>query len=195
MSAFNGSHPDDRRTNFDLQGGRLNSYAGRVTLAPSPRVTASAWLAYLAPETGDHAHAGLHKFGMAVLHTRERPAGSWSSALIYGANLTSGSSRPLQTALLESSLDLTRSHTVFARLEYARRTADELALTGSVSSELDVGAASLGYAWRLSATRAADLAAGTRLTVTFLAAELEPFYGTQHPVGFLVYLRLTPPTP
>jgi hypothetical protein len=195
-SAFNGSHPDDARTNFDLQGGHLNSYAGRVTVAPSDRIVASAWLAYVAPETGDHAHAGLHKFGFAFLHTRARPAaGLWSSALIYGANLPSGSTRPLNTVLLESSLDLTRSHAVFTRFEYARRTAEELALTGSVPAELDIGAASVGYAWRVHADRAATFAAGARLTVTFLPAALEPFYGSRQPVALLAYIRLTPPTP
>ena len=54
-SLFNGSHPDDRHANFDLQGGRLNAVAARVTIAPSRFVVASAWGGYIPAESGAHA--------------------------------------------------------------------------------------------------------------------------------------------
>src|SRR4051812_33263651 len=46
-SAFNGREPDDYRFNLDYQGAHLDSYAARLTVAPSSRVTASAWGGYV----------------------------------------------------------------------------------------------------------------------------------------------------
>lgn len=188
-SAFNGSHPDDRHANFDLQGGRLNSYAGRVTVAPSARIVAAAWVGHIAAETGSHAHEPLYKFGASLLHSGS--TGTWSTALVYGANLERGTTRPLSSVLLESTLQLAPRHTVFGRVEYARRTADELALTGSVPSELAIGAFSAGYAWR-AVRGAATLALGARITVSAVPRVLEPFYGSRTPLGLLADLRLAP---
>jgi hypothetical protein len=192
-SLFNGSHPDDRHANFDLQGGRLNAYAGRITVAASGNVVASAWIGYI-PEDTAHAHGAQHKFGASVAHSRRRATGaSWSSALIYGANRPAETRRTLGSVLLESSLDVSTRHTLFGRIEYARRTDEELALTGSVPEELDVGAVSLGYAFRSALSNAAAAAAGVRLTVAVAPAALAPFYGSRTPLSVLAYLRLGPP--
>lgn len=190
-SVFNSAHPDDRRTNLDFQGGRLESYAGRVTVAPSRSVTAAAWLAYAA-ESPDHDHGAHHVFGGSLLLTRARPAGTWSSALIYGAKKELGE-RALATVLLESSLDVSRTHAVFTRLEYAQRSDEEIGLTGSVPPVLDVMGVSLGYALRLRG-RALAGALGARVTAHVMPAALEPFYG-RSPLGLLVFLRATPPAP
>ena len=195
-SVFNGSHPDERHANFDLQGGKLDSYAGRLTVAAAARTTASAWFAYNAPETAaGHAHGSLHRFGAAVLHSHARPSaeGEWSTTLVYAATLPQGASEPLHTVLLESRFDVSHHHAVFSRVEYVRRTADELALTGSVPPEMTVGAASLGYAWRTTVPRRFTLAAGARITVNVVPAPLRPFYGSANPLGLLAYLRLSPP--
>jgi hypothetical protein len=111
---------------------------------------------------------------------------------VWGANRPQGGPA-LHTVLVESALDLTAHHGVSARVEYVQRTADELALTGSVPDEQDVGAASLGYAWRTSVGGHATAALGVHGTVSFVPAALTPFYGGRTPVSFLVYVRFGPP--
>lgn len=192
-SVFNGAHPDDERTNLDFQGGRLDSYAGRVTFAPSPNVTAAAWLAYIA-ESPDHGHGAQHTLGGSVLITRPRPggAGHWSAAVIYGVKKPLGE-RALASVLLESSLDLSRTYAVFTRLEYVQRSDEELALTGAVPPVMDVVAASLGFAGRVRA-RSFGAAVGARVTAHLVPQALEPFYGGS-PLALLAFLRISPPEP
>jgi hypothetical protein len=191
VSAFNGSHPDDEHTNIDLQGGKLDAVAGRITLAPSRSVTAAAWFGAIPASTGAHAHEASRRFGASLLVARPRSGGAWSTALIYAGIAPEGEA-VRHTVLVESSLDLTPAQSLFGRVEYVRRTAEELALTGSVPDDLDLIAVSLGAARRLWHRRHAQLAGGARLTAHFVPAALEPFYGSRAPLALLLYLRLVP---
>jgi hypothetical protein len=197
-SFFNGAHGDDVWTDVDPIA--LNSYAGRVSVNPSAGWSLAGWFGHLAPAGGAHAHGALDRFGASVLHTRpvgrgpegKGGRGSWSTALIYGADLPEGTGHPLNTLLLESTLELDRSNAVFARVEYVRRTAADLALIGSVSDELNVGAVSGGYARTIGARGGIEAAVGLRGAVRLLPAALAPFYGSRTPVGVLAYLALRP---
>jgi len=187
-SAFNGAHPDDDRTNFDPV--RLDSYAARLSCNPGSQWSVAAWFGHVAATGGAHAHNALDRFGASVLHSR----GSWSTTFVYGADLPAGAGHPLNTLLLESTLELDDADAVYARAEYVRRTAADLALVGSVSRELDIGAVSLGYErglWR-SALVATGL--GARGTVNFVLEELRLFYGSRTPVGLMAYLQVRPNT-
>jgi len=82
---------------------------------------------------------------------------------------------------------------VLGRVEYVRRTAEDLSLVGSVPSELNVGALSLGYARLLHGSRALDAWLGARSTVHLVPEELRLFYGSRTPVGLVAYLQLVPP--
>ena len=193
-SLFNGSHPDDDHTNLDLQGGRLDALSGRLTLAPSAGVTASFWLAALPETSGEHAHEAERRFGAAVLLARPRSGRAWSTTFVYAAVAPDGGA-VRHTALIESSLDLSPAQAIFGRVEYVQRTAEELALTGSVPNELDLVALSVGAARRLWRTRAVEAMAGARVTTHLIPAALEPFYGSRTPFALLAYLRVAPPTP
>lgn len=193
-SVFNGSHPDEVRTNLDLQGARLNAVAGRLTVAPSAGVTAAAWYGAIPAAGGAHAHGASRRFGASLLHVRARGGGTWSAALLY-AGLEEEGEPVRHTMLVESTLDLTPAQAVFGRVEYVRRSADELVLTGSVPNELDLAAVSLGAARRLWHTRAASLVAGARVTAHLVPPALEAFYGSRTPLALLAYVRIAPPAP
>ena len=193
-SLFNGSHPDDERTNLDLQGGKLNAVAGRLTWAPSATLTAAAWFATIPEATGAHAHDAEQRFGLSLLVARPRRGGIWSTTLVYGAVAPEAES-VRHTALVESSVDLSPEQTIFGRAEYVRRTSAELALTGSVPAELDLGAVSLGAARRVWRSRGLFATLGARVTAHFVPPSLAPFYGSRTPLALLAYLRVAPPTP
>jgi hypothetical protein len=193
-SLFNGSHPDDERTNLDLQGGRLDAVAARLTLAPSAGVTAAVWFGAIPAAGGPHPHGASRRFGASWLHARPRAGGSWSSALLY-AGIKPRGEAGRHTVLVESTLDLTPAQAVFGRVEYVRRTAEELALTGSVPNDLDLVAFSLGAARRLWRAGGARVVAGGRVTLHLIPTALEPFYGGRTPVALIAYLRVAPTAP
>ena len=185
-SSFNAAHADEDRTNFDPV--RLDSYATRVSWNPGREWSAAAWFGHFAAAGGSHVHDAFDRFGASVLRTR----GTWSTALIFGADLPAGAGHPLNTLLLETTLEMNEANAVYGRAEYVRRTAADLALIGSVSRELDIGAVSVGYERRV--WRRAPLAAGlgARGTLNLVPEELRPFYGSRTPAGLLAYLQLRP---
>ena len=100
-SWFNGREPDENRTNFDYAGRRLDSYGTRLTVNPGPRWSLSTWYAYLKSPEGLHPDESLHRIGAAALTTQAvGRAGTWSSALIYGANDQIGPGRFASSVVL-----------------------------------------------------------------------------------------------
>ena len=187
-SVFNDAHPNEVRTNFDYAGARFNSFSARLTVNPTDRWSVAGSAAYIAPSTGVHSHTGLHRLELSALHIGDR----WSTSFIWGANVPTDSRRVLNTALIETNIDLGPRNAVFGRAEYVTRTADELALVGSVSEEVPVGALALGYARRLREARGVGAWLGARGDVDFVPEQLRLFYGSRTPVGFIVYLQLRP---
>ncbi|HEV2672869.1 MAG TPA: hypothetical protein VGU74_17385 [Gemmatimonadales bacterium] len=191
-SAFNGNLPDEVRTNFDFAP--LSSYSARLTVNPSDRWSLSGSAAHLAEGTGTHAHGALHRFGFSAMHIVPRAGGAWSTSLVWGANVPDASQQVLNTALIETNIDLDERNAVFGRAEYVTRTAEELALVGSVSETVPIGNIALGYARRIGTVRTVGVWLGARGNVDILPEELRLFYGSRTPGGFTVYARLKAPT-
>jgi hypothetical protein len=190
-SLFNGAHPDDDRTDVDVV--RLDSYTGRVSFRPSSRWSVAAWFGHLSATSGTHAHGAVDRFGASVLHaTPLAGGGQWSTAFVYGADLPAGAGHPLNTLLIETTLEVDRSNALFGRAEYVRRTAADLALVGSVKRELDIGVVSLGYERGLSLLAGFRAGLGSRGTLNLVPEELRLFYGSRTPLGVVAYLHLRP---
>lgn len=191
VSAFNGTHPDSVRTNFDAV--RLDSYALRLSLNPSSHWALAAWFGHLAPTRGAHAHEASDRLGAAALLTKPfGSAGQWSTALVYGADLPADAGHPLNSVLLETTLQLDRANALFGRAEYVRRTAADLALVGSVSRELDVAAVSLGYRRSVVGIAGLDAGVGAKGTLNLVPEELRLFYGSRTPAGLIAYVQVRP---
>lgn len=190
-SLFNGNLPDEVRTNFDFAG--LSSYSARLTVNPNDRWSVSGSAAYIAAGTGGHAHDALHRLSLSMMHVVPRPGGAWSTSLVWGANVPVETRRVLNTALLETNLDLDERNVLFGRAEYVTRTAEELALVGSVSETVNIGNVAAGYARRLGVVQAVGVWLGARADVDVLPEQLRLFYGSRTSAGFTVYLRLRPP--
>ncbi len=76
-----------------------------------------------------------------------------------------------------------------------RCTAADLALVGSVSRELDIGAVSLGYERALWRSALVATGLGARGTLNLVPEELRLFYGSRTPVGLMAYVQVRPGTP
>lgn len=95
--------------------------------------------------------------------------------------------------MAESNLQLDAANSVFGRLEYVRKSGEELSLPGLLSSEeFDIGNVSLGYIREFARYRGATLGIGARGAINLIPGVLEDPYGSRTPVGFAVFLRVRP---
>src|SRR6266508_3772705 len=193
-SWFNGREPDDHRTDFDYTGRKLDSYTVRLTANPGQRWSASAWYAYLKSPEGLHPGESLHRIGAAALTTQPVGArGTWSSALIYGANDQIGPGPLASSVVLESTLDLDGTNAFFGRAEYVRKSAAELVVPSvPATTEYDVGALALGYQRTVGTVAGFAAGVGVRASVTFVPSSLNAVYGSGKPAGAAIYLQLRP---
>ena len=202
-SIFNGREPDENRTNFDYNGRSLDSYAGRVTLNPSPVWSMSGSYAYLKSPEQLHPEESVHRATASVLneHSFGR-IGHASSALVYGGNWHAGA-RLSSTALAETNLDIDGRNTIYGRAEYVEKSAEDLAVgdaasapigpdAGIVGDEFRIGALALGYVRQIGTFSGGQIGLGIRGSVNMVPAALEPAYGTRTPKGFTVYFRFRP---
>jgi hypothetical protein len=194
-SIFNGREPDEDRTDLDYAGRGLDSYAGRLAVAPGPHWALSAWYGYLKSPDALRPTESLHRFGAAALTSGAcGEEGSWSGALIYGANAQTGGGALEHTALLETNLECARRNTLFTRIEYVRKSAAELAIpTVLPGTEYDLESLSLGFVRELGLLGPVSTGVGVVGTLSFVPAGLQPVYGSRTPRGGAVYLRFQPP--
>ncbi|HEY0778401.1 MAG TPA: hypothetical protein VGD56_10605, partial [Gemmatirosa sp.] len=199
-SVFNGREPDDVRTNFDYRGRSLDSYAGRLSVNPSPFVSLSAAYGYLKSPEALRPDESQHRTTLSALYGRPfRARGSASVSVLYGINREAGS-RASPSGGVEGMLDLDGTNTVFTRVESSRKTGEELALPSGVATDAQaqfaLGSLAAGYVREVvrgvGLLRGASLGVGGEATVNQVPASLVPVYGSRHPVGFAVYLRLRP---
>ena len=195
-SVFNGREPDEVRTNFDFRGRRLDSWSARLTLLPGQDWALSGWYAYFeSPEALFPADWAKH-VGASVLHSRAIGRdGSWSSAVIWGAkrhetSLHHPTTRFTHSVTTETSLEMGRRHTLFARADYVQKDMEELFLPHEREQVHEVRTLAAGYLFDVVRARSATLGIGARGSVNFIPTELATFYGSSRPVGGAVYVRL-----
>src|SRR5690349_14696061 len=192
-SWFNGREPDENRTDFDYTGRRLDSYPGRLPMNPSAQWSLATWYGYLASPEALTPGEAVHRYGASALYSRALGStGHWSSALIFGANAIVGANETLPSVLIETTVAPDSRNSVFGRVEYVRKRAEDLAVPG-IPPELvyDVEAVSVGYERDLARTGGAGWGLGGRGALSFVPPSLEALYGSRTPVGGAVYLRLT----
>jgi hypothetical protein len=193
---FNGREPDENRYDFDFHA--LDSYGARLSVNPTPHWALSASYGYLKEPEAQHPGENQHRLGASILHTvRLGRQGEWASALVYGANkhVATGGARSswVHSVIAESNLQFDEANSVFGRVEYVRKSGEELSLPDPISSEeFDIGSFSLGYVREFAAYRGATLGLGARGAINLVPGGLENVYGSRTPVGVAVFLRVRP---
>lgn len=193
---FNGREPDEDRYDFDFHP--LDSYGTRLSVNPTPHWALSASYGFLRQPESLHPAENQHRLGASVLHTvRLGQRGEWASALIYGGNRHSSADGagggPWQHSIMaESNLQLDQSNTVFGRLEYVRKSGEDLAIASAAEQQFDIGTMSLGYVREFAAARGATLGLGARGAVSLVPRALKSLYGSRTPMGFAVFFRVRP---
>jgi len=195
-TVFQGREPDDDRYDFDF--GALDSYGVRLTINPAPELSVAASYGYLQSPEALHPGEDQHRLGASVLYTRRvSTQGDWSSGLVYGANKHTATGEPSQgfahSVLLETNLQLDERNSLFGRVEWVQKSAEELVVSGAdPEARFDVSGLVLGYIREVAEYAGASLGVGVRGSLNYVAQGLEPSYGTRTPAGFAVYARLRP---
>jgi hypothetical protein len=164
---------------------------------PTAEWSLSAGYGYLESPEELHPEDSMRRITAAVLHgTPLGEDGQWSSTLSWGANAHSESDAWTHGFAFDSEAVLDRRHTVFGRAELVQKSAEELVLPASASLDPDatfrVSALSLGFIRELGRVMGVTGGVGLRGTVNLLPEELEPVYGSRHPLGGLVFFRVRP---
>ena len=193
-SVFNGREPDEDRTNFDYAGRALDSYSARLSVNPGAHWSLSAWYAYLKSPEALHPEESLHRLGAAALTAQPwGRRGRWAMALICGANAPIGTGRLSSSVAVEMNVDLDGTNAVLGRVEYVRKSAEELVVASvPPATEYDVGALALGYHRAFTTVRGVAAGVGVRGAMNFVPSALEEVYGSRAPLGFAVYFALRP---
>ena len=193
---FHGREPDEDRYNFDF--GALDSYGGRLTINPTPQWSVAASYGYLKSPEELHPDENQHRLGASVLYvTRLGHRADWATAFIYGGNKHSipgaGSQAFEHSLLVESNAQLDDRNSVFGRLEWVQKNAEELVVPGfAPDHRFEVASVVLGYIREVAEYQGASLGIGVRGSLSFIPEALEPAYGTRTPGGIAIYARLRP---
>ena len=194
-SLFNGREPDDRRADLDL--GPLDSYSGRITFVPGPRVTVQVSAAHLHEAEAQFPPAPrTDSDRVSVSATIVARQGAWATTVAYGANdgvilLPEGSVRRLSHALVfESTLGAGRN-TWFGRLELVGKPGHDLHDHAHPDRVLPMGKVQGGYVRDLRIPGAFAIGAGGTAALSIVPEELDARYGGRvaPSVGVFVVVR------
>ena len=195
-TVFNGREPEENRYDFDFHA--LDSYGARLSVNPSPSWALSASYGYLKQPEALRPNENQHRLSASILHTvRLSGQREWAAALIYGANqhVVSGAAAGSweHSVIAESNLQLDQANSVFQRVEYVRKSGEELSLPGTLlNQEFDIATFSLGYVREFAGFRGATIGVGARGAINLIPAALESVYGSRTPAGLAAFLRIRP---
>lgn len=193
---FQGREPDDDRYDFDF--GALDSYGGRLTVNPTSHWSLAANYGYLKSPEALHPGENQYRLGASILYTRRIARdGDWASSLIYGANKHAAPGQPSRgfehSVLLESNAQFDTRNSIFGRVEWVQKNAEELVVPGTdPAARFDVSGLVLGYVREVVQYRGASLGLGFRGSLNWVPEGLRASYGTRTPAGLAVYARLRP---
>ncbi len=185
-SVFNGREPNEKR--YGIQLAALDSWSGRVSVAPSPRWTAQ--YSYGRLEHPEALEPGSeHRQSASIEYVHPFDDGSWATSAIWGRKHKELENRNLNSYLLESTLNFNARNYAFSRIELVDK--DELLPDDPTHPSFRIAAYTVGGASDIVQRRLWQLALGADLTFYSKPSALNSVYG-DNPVSFQVFVRLRP---
>jgi hypothetical protein len=185
-SVFNGREPNEER--WSIQLAALDSYSGRVFIAPSRNWTAQYSVGRL--EHPEALEPGSQwRETASVEYNRPLHSGNWATTAIWGRVHKIATNTTLNSYLLESTLNFLRKNYAFTRLELVDK--DELFPQAPVHPVYRIGAYTFGGERDLIQDHAWQLGMGADVTFYSKPVALNASYG-ERPVSFQIFLRMHP---
>lgn len=188
-SVFNGREPDEDRYAFD--DARFDSYSYRLSYNPTEHWALQFSQGFLhEPEILEPSVDQVRTTASIIRSTSLRTM-NWSQTLAWGMNSKTGHDHHEYSILYETNLQFQRQ-ALYARYEFARKSAEDLAIQSTHGEDLfKINAFTLGYNFNISPAAPVDILLGAQATLNFPGDRLKPIYGTL-PVGGQVFLQLRP---
>jgi hypothetical protein len=185
-SAFNGREPNEQR--WSIQLAALDSWAGRVNVAPSRDWTAQYSIGRL--EHPEALEPGSQwRQTASVEYDRPLASGNWATSVVWGRVHKIATETNLNSYLLESTLNFLKRDYAFTRLESVDK--DELFPAALVHPAYRIGAYTFGGERDVVQNRAWQFGVGADVTFYSKPAALDAAYGS-NPVSFQIFLRVRP---
>jgi hypothetical protein len=190
-AVFHGAEPDENR--FDLDGGPIDSYAGRIRVRAaeglSLQISAARRTDPEAIEEGNQTRQTA-----SVEYEHALPAGAVAATLALGRNLLPGALRE-NGNLLEGNYRFREVHTVTGRLEAVDRDVYELINKTQrpdtvAPQNTRIDSLTLGYLHALPGSGSLEAAAGVTATAYRFDSLLDDAYG-HRPYSGQIFLRVT----
>jgi hypothetical protein len=187
-SWFNGREPDPSRWNIETR--RFDSWSTRLSYNPLPELSMQVSYGDLkSPEQLEPA-TRVRRSTASASYFRNVGDARWATTLAYGKNRKSGPVSNLSEPgwLLESTVVVHDTHTVFARAEQVRTS--ELFQEGQPlhGTPFTIRKLSIGYIYDFAATGPVKWGLGGLLGLARAPAALEPAYGSR-PRSCMLFLQ------
>jgi hypothetical protein len=193
LSGLHGAEPDEERWN--LNTGRIDSWAGRVTVQPTSKWSAQVSAGRL--ETPEPFHGDDVVRATASAHcTAGRGSRDWSSSFVWSRNYKTVEKAATSAILVETLFPWNDENLFTARFEWSER--DELFPSQehedahrevSLPQVFDVTSLTLGYTRDFMLVDGLRTGIGFNVTLHATPDALDPFYGAS-PYGVNVFFRL-----
>jgi hypothetical protein len=189
-SIFNGREPDENRRDLDF--GALDSYAARISVAPTASTVFQVSAARLndAEREGSLPPTDVTRVTASASYNRAlNPSTLWAATLAWGMN-----GEPVATThamLVESSLSVRDRHVGFMRFEVVGKPAHDLHVHES-TGVFTVGRLQVGYTHYLRPASGLQFGLGGSISGSLVPPALAPRYGGRVSPGVAVFLTLRP---
>ena len=185
-SAFNGHEPNQNRWN--IESPKLDSFSGRLSWNPTDRWALQA--SYGALNSPEQLEPGVDvdRATVSAMYHRSWDRTDWQTTAAWGRNRNKPG-RTLDAFLLESALNLHRTHTFFMRAENVEK--DELFAEGAAKQGqvFRVNKISLGYIYDFPEWHHLRWGLGGLGSAAILPSRLDEDYDNT-PLSFMVFARL-----
>jgi hypothetical protein len=192
-SGFHGREPNENRWNIDH--GAIDSWSTRLTLTP-----ASNWSGQVSVGRLKHPEelepSDIVRSTASVTYNLPLASGHWATSVIWGRNHKVAERRNINSYLVESVIQFHNKSYLTGRIELVDK--DELFdnqpevkenLARTVGSVFRIQAYTLGYTRDIKEVAGIKIGLGGNFSTYGVPSAIKPFYGN-HPVGFMMYLRL-----
>ncbi len=185
-SAFRGRESDEDR--WDIETGPMDSYSTRLSYNPTEDWAFQVSYGDIDSPEQLHPDVDTKRYTVSAAYNKPFANGNWQTMLAWGRNINDPGNG-LDAFLIESALQLKKTHTFFARFE--RTEKDELFPEGDpLEGEIfKVNKSSLGYIYDFPEWKQMQWGIGGTNSWHFLPDELDATYGKM-PTSYMIFARV-----
>ena len=185
-SAFRGREPDEDR--WDIESPELDSYSARISYNPTSNWSFQVSYGDIDSPEQLHPDVDTERTTASAAYHKPFKTGNWQTILAWGRNSNDPGNR-LDAFLVESALQLKKTHTLFTRFE--RTEKDELFSEGDpLEGEIfNVNKSALGYIYDFPEWKQLQWGIGGTYSWHFLPDELDAAYG-EMPTSYMIFARV-----